>query len=223
MPSLPVHIYDRLASTLLQCGPFESDATLHAVFIDSRISAWKDSIPEAHSRAERVTLAIAYLANQTTDKEQNALALFLHVLSERHSPSDSCHQALSTLVDDIAQLPKDSAGLSTYAHRQASQKGCYMRFANLLELSLTFVVVMGFMVSGLTVPIETSSPGIDDIKARLLWGLILADVVLLLRWALSYVMRKVLKLAWMRDKRFDAVMLVIQIVLIIATIILYLL
>ena len=223
MPSLPVHIYDRLASTLLQCGPFDSDAALQAVFIDSRISAWKDTIPEAHSRAERVTLAIAYLANQTTDKEQNALALFLHVLSERHSPADSCHQALATLADDIAQLPEDSAGLSAYAHRQASQKGCYLRFANLLELSLTLVVVMGFMVSGLTVPIETSSPGIGEIKVLLLWGLISVNIALLARWVLSYAMRKVLKVAWMRSKRFDMVMLVIQIVLVIATILVYVL
>ena len=223
MPSLPVHIYDRLASTLLQCGPFDSDTALQAVFIDSRISAWKNAIPEAHSRAERVTLTIAYLANQTTDKQQNALALFLHVLSEQYGPSDSCHQELSTLADEIAQIPKDSAGLSTYAHRQASQKGCYMRFANVLELSLTLVVVMGFMVSGLTVPIETSSPEGGEIKALLLWGLILVDVALLLRWVLSYAMRRVLKLQWMRNKRYDAVLLVVQIVLVIATIILYLL
>jgi len=221
MPSLPVHIYDRLASTLLQCGPFDSDATLQAVFIDSRISAWKDAIPEAHSRAERVTLAIAYLANQTTDKQQNALALFLHVLSEQHNPSDSCHQALAKLADDIAQLPKDSAGLSTYARRQASQKGCYMRFANVLELSLTLVVVMGFMVSGLTLPIETSSPGFGDVKVLLLWGLISVNIALLVRWVLSYAMRKVLKLEWMRNKHYDAILLVIQIMLAVATIILY--
>lgn len=221
MPSLPVHIYDRLANTLLQCGPFDSDAALQAVFIDSRISAWKNAIPEAHSRAERVTLTIAYLANQTTDQHHNALALFLQVLSERHSPSDSCHQALNTLAHETAQLPKDNAGLSNYAHQQAVQKGCYMRFANVLELSLTLVVAMAFVVWGLTLPVETASPGISDVKGLLLWGIILVDVVLLLRWALFYAMREVLNLQWLRNRRDNTVMLVIQLVFAIGTIILY--
>jgi hypothetical protein len=42
MSGMPSELLSRLQATLLRCGPFDSDSALRAVFVDARITPWRD-------------------------------------------------------------------------------------------------------------------------------------------------------------------------------------
>lgn len=98
-PDLLVRVRDQL----VLCGPFASEGALKAVFIDNRISPWRNDIPEGDSVKERVEVVMAFLFNQRHSTGQNGLVLFLRVLSERHKPGDACGDALAALAAELEQ------------------------------------------------------------------------------------------------------------------------
>lgn len=100
---LPPQLNDRLQRALLRCGPFDSDVDLRAMFVDTRISPWRDAFPEVRSRRSRVSVLIDELLHHYTPARENALVLFLHVLREKASPGDACHQDLTMLTEELAQ------------------------------------------------------------------------------------------------------------------------
>lgn len=109
MPSITPNIYSRLETVLLKCGPFSNNDSLRAIFIDSRISAWRTDLYETNNRTERVRLTIEYLCQQYNDKGENALLLLLQVISEHTSVGDACHQELIQLSDELRiSLDEDS-------------------------------------------------------------------------------------------------------------------
>lgn len=56
--SISPDLYHRLRTALLRCGPFNSDDTLKTVFIDERISPWRDEIPNAANPKDRVNKVV---------------------------------------------------------------------------------------------------------------------------------------------------------------------
>ncbi len=100
---LSPEIHRRLRQTLLRCGPFDHDRNLRVVFIDARLSVWREGLPEALSRAERVDAVIAYLLDRYNRDGENALILFLRVLSEQFWQADACHQQLGELAEELSR------------------------------------------------------------------------------------------------------------------------
>ncbi|HOT93417.1 MAG TPA: hypothetical protein PLJ78_14095 [Anaerolineae bacterium] len=101
LTSIPPELSNLLRETLSRCGPFSTDRELQAVFVDSRISPWRENVPQASSRAERVEVLINFLCDKHDARGENALILFLSVLKDRAHPGDACHQRLMNLVDDL--------------------------------------------------------------------------------------------------------------------------
>lgn len=101
---IPPYLYQRLRETLMRCGPFESHSALAAVFVDARISQWRPDIPEAENRAARVERVLGWLYPLHNTRGENALVLFLYVLSARHAPADTCHNDLLTLTAELESL-----------------------------------------------------------------------------------------------------------------------
>jgi hypothetical protein len=99
--SLSSSLYRRLRAALLRCGPFESDRALRAVFVDARISAWRDALPEADSPGGRVDAVIEALSRRQSSAGASALALLMQVLSERAAPGDACHGQLTALAQEV--------------------------------------------------------------------------------------------------------------------------
>ena len=100
--ALPSELEQRLRAALLRCGPFDSDSSLRAIFVDARIAAWRDDIPDnTASRGKRVAAFIEGLLDQRDDAGSNALALVLRVLADRTPPGDSCHRELAGLADAV--------------------------------------------------------------------------------------------------------------------------
>ncbi len=106
-PGIPAYIEDRLRRALLKCGPFDSHRELQAFFVDSRIARWRHSLPQAADQVSRVNQVISFLLDKDDDGHElageNALVLFLRVLSDRATPGDACHRELSELAHILAQ------------------------------------------------------------------------------------------------------------------------
>lgn len=92
------NLLEQLRRVLLECGPIDEDSTLRAIFVDKRLSPWKDRLPEANDRTKRVNSIINFLLNEYNEAKNNALVLLLQVLSEGLEPEDNCHHRLAILA-----------------------------------------------------------------------------------------------------------------------------
>jgi hypothetical protein len=94
-------LYQQLRHVLLQCGPFDDEDDLRALFADPRISVWGDDLPGADSAARRVEATIAFLQKRQNRAAENALVLFLQVVQDRVSPDDYCHGQLGAVIQSL--------------------------------------------------------------------------------------------------------------------------
>ena len=109
MTGIPGDLNGRLQAALLRCGPFDSDRALRALFVDARLSAWRDALPEADSRVGRVQAVIDALSQRANPAGDNALALFLRVLAANTPPGDACHGQLAALAQEVAAVLRADA------------------------------------------------------------------------------------------------------------------
>lgn len=98
---ISTNLHSQLRTALLDCGPFATDRELQAVFVDKRVSPWRTRLPQADNIVARVEKVIDFLHNQHNDVGENALVLFLYVLSERLDPKDACHQRLVNIAKEL--------------------------------------------------------------------------------------------------------------------------
>lgn len=101
MARLQPDLHQRVRQTLLRCGPFGSDSSLRAVFVDARIYPWRDHVPEAPGRAPRVDAIMEVLLDQADDQGNPALALFAAVLADCTVPGDACRPMLTQLAAEL--------------------------------------------------------------------------------------------------------------------------
>ncbi len=101
-------LYARLRAELLQCGPFDDAAALANIFVDARISRWRDRLPDtARDRRERVEAVIKRFYSMGGERsEDNALVLLLRVLSDRVETGDVCRRMLTELAFELEQEVK---------------------------------------------------------------------------------------------------------------------
>lgn len=104
MTTISPSLNQQLYRVLLRCGPFDSNANFKAIFVDARISEWRNLLPDATpSRQARVEAVVNALGERFNTDGKNALVLLLHVLRDRTSSYDSCHSQLGTLANALAQ------------------------------------------------------------------------------------------------------------------------
>jgi len=94
---LPGELYDRLETALLVCAP----ADCAPLFVDNRLSPWREMLPESHCTIDQARAIIATLFNRHNAQGDNVLVLFLTVLAERVSPADACHRQLYLLSTEL--------------------------------------------------------------------------------------------------------------------------
>ncbi len=100
------NLYSQLRTVLLDCGSFATDRELKVIFVDKRLSPWRNRLPQADNPSGRVESVIDFLHNQYNDVEENVLVLLLRVLSERLDPGDACHQRLADLASEFEREVK---------------------------------------------------------------------------------------------------------------------
>lgn len=109
MSGIPGDLYGRVQAALLRCGPFDSDRALHPLFIDARLSAWRDLLPEASSRVERVRAIVDALSTRENPNGENALVLLMRVIAENTPTGDACRGQLVALVGEVAAVLRTGA------------------------------------------------------------------------------------------------------------------
>lgn len=97
-------LYREIRTVLLDCGPFDSDAAVSAVFAQPDLQPFRHSLPSGSSRANRVDLVIAYLQNKYRTDQRNALALFLQALADTMPEADACHQRLKDVAERLMEM-----------------------------------------------------------------------------------------------------------------------
>ncbi len=107
MDGIGSSLLTQLREVLLRCGSFDNDDELRAVFVDERISPWRHLLPTAASPTGRVNRVIEFLSTQSNDKGENALVLFLYVLSEGISQGNKCKGELARLAAGLSGLEED--------------------------------------------------------------------------------------------------------------------
>ena len=98
MSGIPRDILGRLKKALLKCGQFDSNNDLRSIFVDSRISSWKDFSPQFHNKDSRVQAIIDTFVDKYNSNQENVLVLFLHVLSDQMHEDDACKKSLIQFV-----------------------------------------------------------------------------------------------------------------------------
>lgn len=112
---IPPILYRRLKDTLLKCDAFADDQSLAAIFSDTRINPWQQSLPQPKNKAQRVEATIDFLYQKThTAFGKNALVLFLDVLKDQVHENDALHQTLSNLRHELEQLKVQKQTYSQY-------------------------------------------------------------------------------------------------------------
>jgi hypothetical protein len=69
--------------------------------MDTRLYQWREKIPEATSHASRVKTLLDFLSDKYNHKHENALVLFLRVVSESTALADICYKQLTELACDL--------------------------------------------------------------------------------------------------------------------------
>ncbi|MBN1875110.1 MAG: SIR2 family protein [Anaerolineae bacterium] len=112
-PSISPELYQHVQAVLLRCGSFRSDSDLPPLFVDSRISLWRDDLPSANSSSKRVQAVVDYLLPKFNTAGENALVLLLRVLRDHVSRGDACYGQLEGLAEQLADVVRISPPIVT--------------------------------------------------------------------------------------------------------------
>ena len=92
---------------LMECGPFDSQSELRAIFNDDRISHLLGLLPEANTPSERVDQTIEYTLRVYDKEDENGLIALVDVIHDRLPKSDRGRKKLSHLKQVLATALKD--------------------------------------------------------------------------------------------------------------------
>jgi hypothetical protein len=105
MAGIPPQLLNRLRNVLLECEQFESDRNLKTIFTNESLRPWRSSLPQADSLNSRVDYLIGFLVNKHRgDTKENALVLFVRLLSELIDEADERHQQLKDLAAKLEDV-----------------------------------------------------------------------------------------------------------------------
>ncbi|MDM8527412.1 hypothetical protein QUF58_04300 [Anaerolineales bacterium HSG24] len=105
MTALPPDLLNRLSDTLSDCDYFDNHDRLQALFVDARIHAWGDGLPQTNSLSSRVSQTVRYLLPKVNhaNENENGLVLFLHVLVDQYDPADQMLYTIQGLAVEVAE------------------------------------------------------------------------------------------------------------------------
>ncbi len=75
----PSNLVIPLRKTLLDCGPFDTNRQLRAIFAHPPLRLWQNRLPGADNRQDQVDFMVDFLLGQYTSEGANGLILFLQV------------------------------------------------------------------------------------------------------------------------------------------------
>lgn len=118
---LPPDLIAPLRQALLDCGPFDDDRQLRAVFSHPRLRPWRDQLPQANTMRDRVDYTLDFLLERQASDGANVLVILLQVLRERANPGDACHHRLDQLAQKLEAAFRGSASPLQPGERSATR------------------------------------------------------------------------------------------------------
>lgn len=115
----------RLRNALMECSEFDSDCALRAVFVTDELHAFRDGVPSARDRRERVSLCLDYLLPKRLSTGEAVLPIFVAALSNRYSNGDALQNDLTELIEPIRDA-LTSAPVSVLS-KQDGPRNCITR------------------------------------------------------------------------------------------------
>jgi hypothetical protein len=109
MTGLSSELYQQCRSTLLRCSEFDSDVALKAVFVTAELRQFRDSLPEAASKSNRVDSSLDFLLDQRLSDGATALFSFLDVLRQKYEMGSSLRDELDELIVSLPDTFKAAA------------------------------------------------------------------------------------------------------------------
>ena len=106
MAGIPPSIIREMRRLFSTCSEFNSSTHLHALFVDSRLQPFGNSLPHADSQSQIVDNTIAYLHNRYLRNGSNALVNLILILAERYEEEYLGIQ-LSALADRATIILSD--------------------------------------------------------------------------------------------------------------------
>ncbi len=103
MTGIPQELVTRCHEVLSRCDEFESHQRLRAVFVTEELVIYQNGLPEARSKAERVSATVDYLRLKYLKSAQPILPFLLAALHELHDAEDGLKAELESLQIDVQQ------------------------------------------------------------------------------------------------------------------------
>lgn len=116
MPGLFAELYNHCRSTLMRCSKFDSNASLRAVFVTNELYPFRDRLPTATSKGERVDACLDFLLDKRLSDGRPVLPLFLAALRDRYQQGDALHNELGMLAEAAQSAFASSDPLSVVEH-----------------------------------------------------------------------------------------------------------
>ena len=101
MARLSNALCQRCRTTLLKCSEFDSNVSLRALFVTDELHPFRDGLPEAASKSERVAACLDFLLPRQLSDGRSVLPLFLAALRDRYQPGDALRDQLEALGDAV--------------------------------------------------------------------------------------------------------------------------
>jgi hypothetical protein len=101
MPGIPTEINKPLRKVLIECGPFDTEGALTALFAHEWLYPWRYNVPHANSPMGRVDETINFLHNKHRSDGSNALVLLLKIISDRLDPADECYHRVIDITNKL--------------------------------------------------------------------------------------------------------------------------
>lgn len=112
--------HKKVRDALLIAGCMDSNSSLRAMFVDTRLALWRSQVPEANSKGERVNITIAKFMDQFNSSQQNILAVLLEVIGQREAG-----MLATTLLELSQQVQYETTGVKMNAFNQSGQNVKY--------------------------------------------------------------------------------------------------
>ena len=98
MPNLSWDLIKRIHATLRECDEFNKPEMLQAIFNVRELRVFRDELPEASNKRERIDLTVSYLSSKQLNDDRPALSFFLTLLRDRRHPEEQIYLQLDELL-----------------------------------------------------------------------------------------------------------------------------
>jgi hypothetical protein len=100
-PGLPPRLRHRLHDALARSSALTSADSLRGLFVDNRISVWRNDVRQANSPTARVNAVVADLLERYDSHGTPALALFVTVIADNTPAGDALYRELNQLANEL--------------------------------------------------------------------------------------------------------------------------